>query len=117
MVKNVLNEVHEHYIKNKQTVNTRMISSISLLSKVVGGAEEYIRTTFAELKEKQPSVLVIEDLHLLFSEKEIASNRTAMAGLISELESIEEERLIVVGTVNCDYELAGELKGSGRFEK
>lgn len=40
------------------------------------------------MKEKQPSVLVIEDLHLLFSEKEISANRTAMAGLISEMEAI-----------------------------
>jgi hypothetical protein len=40
-----------------------------------------------------------------------------MAALISELEAIDEDRVVVVGTVNGDYELAGELKGSGRFEK
>ena len=54
---------------------------------------------------------------MLFSEKEISSNRTAMAGLISEMESIDGEKMVVIGTVNADYELAGELKGSGRFEK
>ena len=33
------------------------------------------------------------------------------------MEAIEEEMVVVLGTVNADYELVGELKGSGRFEK
>lgn len=61
--------MRHYYESNGEEIYTRTISSINLLSKVVGGAEEYIRTTFTELKEKHPSILVIEDLHLLFSQK------------------------------------------------
>ena len=45
-----------------------------MLSRVVGGAEEFIRGVFKQLKEKRLAVLSIEDLHLLFGAKEVSSH-------------------------------------------
>jgi hypothetical protein len=41
-----------------------------------------MRGIFADLKEHQPSVLSIEDLHLLFGVKEAASHETLLATLL-----------------------------------
>ena len=53
-----------------------------MLSRVVGGAEELIRNIFKELREKQPAVLTIEDIHLLFGAKEDSSHETVLAALL-----------------------------------
>ena len=62
-------------------------------------------------------MLAIENMHLLFGAKEVASHETALAALVSELEGIEWERLVVVATYNSDRELSSSVRSSGKFEK
>lgn len=73
-----------------------------MLSRVVGGAEEFIRGIFAQLKERKPAVLTIEDIHLLFGAKEVSSHETVLATLLSEMDSIEREQIVVIATYNSD---------------
>jgi len=52
----------------------KSMSAVEMLSRVVGGAEEFIRKTFNELRSKKPAILTIDDLHLLFGAKEVSSH-------------------------------------------
>lgn len=65
----------------------------------MGGAEEYVRKTFKSLREHRYAVFVIEDMHLLFGEKELASHETTLAALFSEMDAATHA-LIVIGTYN-----------------
>jgi len=57
-------------VKTKlRQLNFKIYQSFNLLSRVVGGSEQMIKKIFKEALERQPTVLVFEDLHLLFSGK------------------------------------------------
>jgi transitional endoplasmic reticulum ATPase len=70
----ILKEVQRKILQEHSNIYWRSISSVELLSRLVGGSEELMRGIFADLKDHQPSVLSIEDLHLLFGAKEAASH-------------------------------------------
>lgn len=61
-----------------------------------------MRGIFADLKEHQPSVLSIEDLHLLFGVKEATSHETLLATLLGELDRLQWEQIVVVATYHSD---------------
>lgn len=95
----------------------KVYQSFNLLSKVVGGSEQLVKKIFKEALERQPAVLVFEDLHLLFSRNK-SEHETILSALLAELESLREtDRVVVVGTSNLDRELDASIKRSGRFEK
>lgn len=74
-----------------------------------------IKKIFKEALQRQPTVLVFEDLHLLFS-KNKAENETILSALLVELENLKEsDRVVVLGTSNLDRELDTNIKRSGRF--
>jgi SpoVK/Ycf46/Vps4 family AAA+-type ATPase len=66
--------LQQDFSETKETVYFKSMSAVEMLSRVVGGAEEFIRKTFNELRSKKPAILTIDDLHLLFGAKEVSSH-------------------------------------------
>lgn len=95
-------------------IHCKLISSVELLSKVVGGAEEQIRNMLKSLIPKAPACLIIEDIHLIFGEKEISANETTLASLFSEMEKITSP-IIILATYNSERELSRSIYQGNKF--
>jgi SpoVK/Ycf46/Vps4 family AAA+-type ATPase len=101
--------------KERRAIFWKSISSVEMLSRVVGGAEEFISNIFADLKKSKPAILAIEDIHLLFGVKEVGTHETVLATLLSELDRLVWEEVVVVATYCSDRELSKNIRSSGKF--
>ena len=54
---------------------------------------------------------------MLFGVKEVSSHETVLAALLTELEKLEWEQIIVIATYNSDREISPNIRSSGKFEK
>ena len=73
-----------------------------------------MRQIFKELRKYDASCLVIEDMHLVFGEKEVSSNETTLGSLFWEMEK-SRTGIIVIGTYNSERDLTKKMHQSGRF--
>ena len=87
------------------------ISASSLTSKWVGEGEKMVRALFAVARIKQPSVIFIDEIDSLLtqrSESEVESTRRIKTEFLVQLDGVangQEERLLLVGATNRPQEL------------
>ncbi|KAL6063429.1 putative 26S proteasome subunit yta6 [Balamuthia mandrillaris] len=87
------------------------ISASSLTSKYLGESEKLVRALFAVARKMQPSVIFIDEIDSLLSqrsEKEHEASRRLKTEFLVQLDGVtsaSEERLIVMGATNLPQEL------------
>ncbi|CAG0884919.1 unnamed protein product [Cyprideis torosa] len=96
------------------------VAATELVSGVSGESEERVRDLFLQAKESSPCILFIDEVDAITPRRETAQRemeRRIVSQLLSCIDSLENERVLLIGATNRPESLDPGLRRSGRFDR
>ncbi|KAI9721022.1 MAG: hypothetical protein M1812_002501 [Candelaria pacifica] len=105
-------------LKKLTAASWRKVCTIdkSVIGRYVGDTENSVRKVFAEALANQPSLIIIDDLETIAGKTQSESLSTNIAPIIgSELDRLEDSRVLVVAATRRPSEIDESLRKRGRL--
>ncbi|AWB27948.1 AAA family ATPase [Halococcoides cellulosivorans] len=96
------------------------VGPATLTGETMGEPAQRVADLFAIARANQPCLVVLDEIDAIAgSRSEVGADslQTMVNQLLTELESIDDERVIVVGTTNLPDDLDDAIRRSGRFDE
>ena len=96
------------------------ISAPEIIGSCMGGSEENLRNMFEQAKQEEPSVLFIDEIDAIASDRRFAteSGRRLVAQLLTLMDGIRNRgQVIVIGATNLVDSIDPAINRAGRFER
>ncbi|XP_059500436.1 ATPase family gene 2 protein homolog A isoform X3 [Stegostoma tigrinum] len=111
-------------VANEVGAHVSIINGPEIMSKYFGESEARLRHIFAEARQRQPSIIFIDELDAICPKREGAHHeveKRVVASLLTLLDGIGSEgsegQLLVLGATNRPHALDPALRRPGRFDK
>ena len=107
-------------IKEEFNINFYSIKLTDILSKFIGQSEENIRNIFEKAKKNSPSIIFIDELENLVSQRGISNsnlNDRIVNQILTYLDGIEEnKKIIFIGATSNPYLIDNAILRPGRID-
>lgn len=108
-------------VANEVNADFHTISGPEIMSKYYGESEEQLREVFEEASENSPSIIFMDELDSIASQRGEASGdveRRVVAQLLSLMDGLEERNeVVVIGATNRVDAIDPALRRGGRFDR
>ncbi len=108
-------------VANEVNADFHTISGPEIMSKYYGESEEQLREVFEEASENAPSIIFMDELDSIASQRGEASGdveRRIVAQLLSLMDGLEERNeVVVIGATNRVDAIDPALRRGGRFDR